>query len=107
MIEVGRVCVKIAGRDAGKKGVVIEVLDDHYVMVDGEVRRRKCNINHLEPLKEKVDISKNASTEDVCKALKIEVKKKVTKEKKERPKKQKKKKIVEEKKKIKKKDESK
>ena len=28
MIEVGRVCVKIAGRDAGKKCAVIKVLDD-------------------------------------------------------------------------------
>ena len=89
MIEVGRVCVKLAGRDAGKKAVIIDALDDHYVMIDGETRRRKCNISHIELLEETVEVKKNATTEEVCKALNIEFKKKVTKEKKERPKKQK------------------
>ena len=27
-IEVGRVCVKIAGREAGEKCVIVEVIDD-------------------------------------------------------------------------------
>jgi len=89
MIEVGRVCVKIAGRDAGKKAVIIDVLDDKYVMIDGEVRRRKCNINHLEILKDKIDIKKNASSDEVYKILGIEKKKqKEKKEKKARPKRQ-------------------
>lgn len=70
MIEVGRICVKIAGRDAGKKAVVTDVLDKNYVMIDGEVRRKKCNIMHLEPLKETVKIKKGASAEEVKKALK-------------------------------------
>jgi large subunit ribosomal protein L14e len=69
MIGIGRVCVKIAGRDAGKKCVVADVLDDNYVLIDGETRRRKCNIGHLEPLDKKVDINKNASHADVAKAF--------------------------------------
>jgi len=116
MIEVGRVCVKIAGRDAKKRAVVIDVVDDNYVMIDGEVRRRKCNIKHLEPLDEKVEVKQNASSEEVYKVLNISPKKKKgKKEKKARPKKQKinKKKLLEEttekkvKKKKVKKDESK
>ena len=70
MIEVGRLCVKIAGRDAGKKAVIIDILDDNYVLIDGETRRRKCNILHIEPLSQKMDIKKNASHDEVSKSLK-------------------------------------
>jgi len=72
MFEVGRLCVKIAGRDAGKKCVVVEVLDRTYVLVDGETRRRKCNIAHLEPMDNVLDIQKGASHESVTAALKKE-----------------------------------
>ena len=70
MFEIGRLCVKIAGRDAGKKCVVVDILKENYVLIDGLTRRRKCNLTHLEPLKEKIDIKKNASAEDVKKAFK-------------------------------------
>ncbi len=69
MIEIGRICVKIAGRDAGKRCVIVDVIDDNYVLVDGETRRRKSNIMHLEPLDKTVEISKNASHEAVTKAV--------------------------------------
>ena len=87
MLEVGRVCLKTAGRDAGKFAVVVEVLDDTYVMIDGNVRRKKCNINHLEPTAQKLELKKKASTEDVREAmkkaeLKVVEKKKGTKERK-------------------------
>ncbi len=70
MIEIGRVIVKLAGRDAGKKGLIIDILDNKFVMIDGETRRRKCNILHLEPLNQVVKVKKNASHEEVAKALK-------------------------------------
>lgn len=69
MFEIGRLCVKIAGRDAKGKCLVVDVLDNHFVMIDGQVRRRKCNINHLEPLDNVLKIKKNASHADVVKAL--------------------------------------
>lgn len=69
MIEVGRVCVKIAGRDAGKFCVVVDV-KDRMAEVDGQTRRRKVNMAHLEPTKDKVDVKKGASFADVQKALK-------------------------------------
>lgn len=86
MIDVGRVCVKLAGRDAGKRCVVVDVLDDKYVLVDGETRRKKCNMNHLEPLAETMDIKKGAEREAVKEAFKaqgIELKDKKPKEKKD------------------------
>ena len=67
MIEIGRLCIKTAGRDAGLKCVIIDILDDKFVLVDGETRRRKCNILHLEPLKDNIKIKKNASHEDIKK----------------------------------------
>ena len=87
MFEIGRVVLKIAGRDAGKVGVVIDNLDEKYVLIDGNVRRRKCNINHLEPLKEILKIKKGASTDEIKNALmsvkiKIEEKKKFKKKEK-------------------------
>ncbi|MCF7798704.1 50S ribosomal protein L14e [Candidatus Woesearchaeota archaeon] len=69
LFEIGTVCIKLAGRDAGKKCVIIDVVDDVYVFVDGETRRRKCNVAHLEPLASKLDIKKGASEADVAKAF--------------------------------------
>ena len=94
-MEVGKLCVKIAGRDAGKKCVIVEVIDNTYVLIDGGTRRRKCNKMHLEPLDQKLDIKKGASHSEVTKAfekLKIQVWTKKSKQKKEKPKKVRKKK---------------
>ena len=65
MFEIGRVCLKIAGRDAGLKCVIVDVLDNNFVMIDGETRRRKCNVKHLEPLDKEIKIRKSASHENV------------------------------------------
>ena len=95
MIEIGRLCMKTAGRDAGCKCVVVDILDDNYVLIDGETRRRKCNVLHLEPLKEVIGMKKGASHENVkaeFKKLKLEVRETKPKEKKEKPKKTRKKK---------------
>ena len=69
-IEIGRVVVKIAGRDAGKKAVIVDILNDKYVLIDGDTRRRKCNILHIEPLNHVVKIENNANHEHVSKVLK-------------------------------------
>lgn len=74
-IEVGRICVKVCGREAGKKCVIVDVIDKSFVLVTGPktvtgVKRRRANINHLEPLAEKVEIKRGASDEEVVEALK-------------------------------------
>lgn len=76
MLEVGKVCLKIAGRDAGKIAVIIEVLKEPFVLIDGEVRRRKCNIKHLEPTGRSVEIKKGAIHSEVVKALGLKEEKK-------------------------------
>lgn len=68
--EVGRVCVKTLGREAGSKCVIVEVIDKNYALIDGlVVKRRRSNIKHLEPLSDKIEISKGASHDDVEKAI--------------------------------------
>ncbi len=74
MIEVGRVCVKTRGREAGKKCVVVDLIEKNFVLVIGPekisgIKRRRCNISHLEPLEEKLDINKRAEDEEVIKEL--------------------------------------
>lgn len=68
MFEVGTVCVKTAGRDAGKTCVIIEAPKDGIVLIEGETRRRKCNVRHLEPTGE-VKVKAGASHAEVMKAL--------------------------------------
>jgi large subunit ribosomal protein L14e len=74
LYEVGRVCVKTVGREAGSHCVVIEVRDESYVVVTGPkhlsgVRRRSCNTRHLEPLETKLTIAAEADDEAVEKAI--------------------------------------
>ena len=62
-IEVGRVCVKIAGREAGEKCAIIEIIDENFVEVLGvSVKNRRCNINHLEPTEDTIDVSGDAES---------------------------------------------
>ncbi len=69
LLDIGRVCIKTAGREAGKIAVIVDKIDNKFVLVDGQVKRRKCNIMHLEPTNKFVKIKKAASHEDVIKAL--------------------------------------
>lgn len=58
IFDTGRLCMKIAGRDAGRTCVVVEPIDNTFVLVDGDVRRKKVNVKHLEPLPEMISIAK-------------------------------------------------
>jgi large subunit ribosomal protein L14e len=97
MFSIGRICIKLSGRDAGKEAVIVDVLEGKYVLIDGNVRRRKCNIVHLEPTSKKIDIKKGATHDTVKKEFeKLKLKTWETNPRKaeERPKKQRKKKEV-------------
>ena len=66
--------MKTAGREAGKYCVVVDKADPGFVMVTGprnltSVKRRKCNVHHLEPLVEKLEIKAKAADEEVAKAF--------------------------------------
>lgn len=70
-MEIGQICIKTKGREAGRKVVVVSAIKDGRVLVDGnKIKRRDCNVLHLFPLNEKINISKDASHEAVVKALK-------------------------------------
>lgn len=70
IFTVGRVCMKIAGRDAGRTCVVVEQLDNTFVLVDGDTRRRKVNIKHLEPLPQIVELGAGSSHDVVSREFK-------------------------------------
>lgn len=90
MFEIGRVCMKIAGRDANKYCVILKKVDANHVLVDGETRRKNVNIKHLEPTSISMDIKENADHSVVVESfakhdIKIALKK--SKKATERPKK--------------------
>ena len=69
MIDIGRLYVKTAGREAGKYCTVVDTLEKNVVLIDGQVRRKKCNLLQLEPLDKTLDLKKGASHADVVKAF--------------------------------------
>ncbi|MFN3804200.1 MAG: 50S ribosomal protein L14e [Pyrobaculum sp.] len=74
VIDVGRVVVKLLGREAGRKAVVVDIVDNNYVVVTGPkqltgVKRRRVNINHIEPTDRRVEIRRGAADDEVAKAL--------------------------------------
>ena len=73
-IEVGRVCVKVAGRESGRKCVIVDVMDKSFVLVTGPkkvtgVKRRRVNINHVAPLEDTIQVKRGASDEEVTQML--------------------------------------
>ncbi|MFX0059723.1 MAG: 50S ribosomal protein L14e [Candidatus Hodarchaeota archaeon] len=69
--DIGRVCVKTMGREAGKYCVVVDVIDKNYILIDGlKVRRRRTNYKHIEPTSESISIKKGATHNDVEAAIK-------------------------------------
>jgi len=74
-IEVGRICVKLTGREAGRKCVIVDVMDKSFILITGPktvtgVKRRRVNINHIEPFQDKIEIKRGASDEEVVEVLK-------------------------------------
>lgn len=76
-LAVGRVCMKIAGREAGRYCVVVKKIDDNFYMVTGPkvltgVKRRRCNVEHLEPTPYSVKIEQEASDNAAMDAMEKE-----------------------------------
>jgi large subunit ribosomal protein L14e len=73
-VEVGRICMKTAGRENGKKCVIVDVMDKSFVLITGPkavtgVKRKRVNITHIMPLQDKVDLKRGASDEEVTSTL--------------------------------------
>ena len=78
-IEVGRICVKVAGREAGRKCVIVDVMDKSFVVVTGPkkitgVKRRRVNINHVAPTEDVIPIKRGASDEEVSQMIQADSK---------------------------------
>lgn len=59
LVEVGRVCIKKYGRDAGSRAVVTVVENggaNVRIMTAMRQKERKCNTSHLEFLNEVIDV---------------------------------------------------
>jgi large subunit ribosomal protein L14e len=74
LYNVGRVCIKTVGRETGSYCVIVDEMEGRFVVVTGpkhlsSVRRRKCNIRHLEPLETVIQLEKGADDDAVEKAL--------------------------------------
>jgi len=74
VIEVGRICVKISGREAGRKCVIVDVIDKNFVLVTGPqkvtgVKRRRVNVNHIEPTEKKIGIRRGDSDQEIASAI--------------------------------------
>jgi len=74
-MEVGRICVKNVGRESGKKCIIVDIVDKNFVLITGPrtvsgIKRRRANINHLEPTQEKIDVNRGATDEEVTEAIK-------------------------------------
>jgi large subunit ribosomal protein L14e len=69
--DIGRICVKTMGREAGSYCVVVDIIDKNYVLIDGlKIRRRRANYKHIEPTAETITIKKGASHNDITTAIK-------------------------------------
>ena len=69
--DIGRICVKTLGREAGHYCVIVDIIDKNYLLIDGlKVRRRRVNFNHIEPIADVLDLKKGASHEQVEAAIK-------------------------------------
>jgi large subunit ribosomal protein L14e len=73
-MDIGRICVKLRGREKGNQCVIVDVVDRNYVVVTGPpeingVRRRRVNMSHLQPLEETIDIRRNATDEEILDLL--------------------------------------
>ncbi|MDN5358412.1 MAG: large subunit ribosomal protein L14e [Candidatus Diapherotrites archaeon] len=65
----GRVCVKVTGRDAGAKVVIVKNIDDVFAeVVTRGGKRRKVNKRHLLPTETIMEIE-GLSDEEIAKKL--------------------------------------
>lgn len=75
LFEIGTVTVITQGRRTGKKAVVVDIIDENYVLLTGPeslsgVKRRRMNIKHLMPLDLNLDIERGVGDETILETIK-------------------------------------
>ncbi len=74
-IDVGMICIKTVGKEAGKKCVVMDIIDKNFAIITGPkevtgVKRRRVGIKHLLLTGEAVDVKEGMSDEELVSVLK-------------------------------------
>lgn len=74
-IDVGMICIKTFGKEAGKKCVVMDMIDKNFSIVTGPkevtgIKRRRVSIKHLLLTGEAVDVKEGMSDEELVSVLK-------------------------------------
>lgn len=95
-MKIGQLVLKTVGRDANNFALIVDI-EKNYALIDGNVRRKKVNLKHLEPTNKVLKIKKGASTSEVHKALKTAGIKIIKKGSPRKPKKQEKKQRIKQK----------
>jgi large subunit ribosomal protein L14e len=54
----GRICIKIRGKEKNRPCVIVDTIDKNFVVIDGLVKKRRCNIKHLNILEKKIKLEK-------------------------------------------------
>jgi large subunit ribosomal protein L14e len=78
-IEIGRICIKIKGRESGKNCVIVDIIDKSFVLITGPqtltgIKRRRVNVQHIQTTEKSVKIKRGSSDEDVLNALETDEK---------------------------------
>jgi large subunit ribosomal protein L14e len=68
---IGRVCLKIAGREAGKISVIVDKdkKNENFVIIDGDVKKRRCNFSHLKHLATVIKVSSKDDSKKIIDSL--------------------------------------
>jgi len=54
----GRVCIKIRGKEKNRPCIIVDTIDKNFVIIDGLVKKRKCNIKHLNILDKMIKLER-------------------------------------------------
>ncbi|MHA2172313.1 MAG: 50S ribosomal protein L14e [Candidatus Kariarchaeaceae archaeon] len=68
-ISKGRIVTKIMGREAGRKAVVTQIIDQNFAEITGPfeltgVKRRRVNISHIEPTDFEIKFKKDKTSDN-------------------------------------------
>src|SRR3989338_6441427 len=69
-MDIGTVCMKIAGRDAGQYCVILKHLENSFVLIDVNTRGGRRNLKRLEPPGKTPDRKEGPSTGEFKQAMK-------------------------------------
>jgi large subunit ribosomal protein L14e len=73
-IQIGRVCIKTRGREKRRKCIIVDIIDKNFLLITGPpnisgIKRRRVNVNHIQPLQHAIDIKRGMSDDEIEEAI--------------------------------------